>query len=74
MWVRDLRNRFAHYPVTFEPTGSVLNEELKAKLVCRDKTLILDQSFLDATSALFRVVTKDLEEMLLRLRAESLGI
>jgi hypothetical protein len=72
--VRDVRNRFAHYPVTFEPTGSVLNEELNAKLVCRDKTLILDQSFLDATSALFRVVTKDLEEMLLRLRAESLGI
>ncbi len=69
--VRDVRNRFAHYPVTFEPTGSVPNQELHAKLVCRDKTLVLDQAFSDATSALFHLVTKELEEMLLRLRPES---
>jgi len=69
--VRDLRNRFAHYPLTFEPRGSVPNQELHAQLVCRDKTLVLDQAFSDATSALFHLVTKELEEMLPRLRSES---
>jgi hypothetical protein len=69
--VRVLRNRFAHYPVTFERRGSVPNQELHAKLICRDETLILDQAFEDATSELFRSVTNELEEMLLKLRQES---
>ena len=72
--VREVRNRFAHYPVIFERRGSVPNQDLLAKLVCRDKTLILDQAFSNATSELFRSVTIELEEVLLKLRQESCRI
>lgn len=69
--VRDLRNRFAHYPVTFERRGSAPNHDLHAKLVCRDKTLILDQAFSDATSELFSSVGRELAEVLPKLRQRS---
>jgi len=66
--VRKIRNRFAHYPITFNPVGDPPDQKLLAKLVCRDKTLILNQDFFDKYSKLFGTVMTGLEEILQKLR------
>lgn len=66
--VRDMRNRFAHYPISFVPSGAVPNQDLAAHLDCRDKSLVLDQTFFAESSALFSSVGKDLNELFTNLR------
>jgi hypothetical protein len=51
----DLRNRFAHYPITFTIIGQFPNQTLLANLVCSDKEITLDKVFLTETQALFDV-------------------
>lgn len=69
--VRKIRNRFAHYPITFNPVGDPPNQSLSASLVCRDKTILLDVEFLNRYSKLFGDVTGGLEETLERLRGNT---
>lgn len=69
--VRDIRNRFAHYPVTFTPVGNPPNQELSVSLVCTDKELILNNKFFDKYNELFSSVRLEMEEMLKCLKQES---
>ena len=66
--IRKIRNWFAHYPITFKPVGDPPNQNLSARLVCRHKTIILDQEFFDRYSKLFGAVMTELEETLRKLR------
>ena len=66
--IRKIRNRFAHYPITFKPVGDPPNQNLSARLMCRQKTIILDQEFFDRYSKLFGAVMTELEETLRKLR------
>lgn len=66
--VRSIRNRFAHYPITFEPDSESQNPTLTTKLVCRDKTITLDQEFFDHYGKIFAEVMRGLEETLEKLR------
>lgn len=68
--IRDVRNRFAHYPVTFTPIGDPPNQELRASLVGRDKELILDDKFFEEYNPLFSSTLKEMEELFKRLGQE----
>jgi hypothetical protein len=46
--VRDIRNRFAHYPIVFEPSIKDNVRNIIPKLCCRDKTIVLDKTTLDS--------------------------
>jgi len=67
--IRDVRNRFAHYPVTFTPVGDSPNQELRASLVCTDKELILDDKFFEGYNPLFSSTFKEMEGFFKRLGA-----
>lgn len=67
--IRDVRNRFAHYPVTFTPVGDPPNQELRASLVCTDKELILDDKFFEGYNPLFSSTFKEMEGFFKRLGA-----
>ncbi len=69
--LRNLRNRFAHYPVSFFPEQIEGRQTLVAKLVCRDKDIALDQAFFDEADADFRFVQERLQEALAALRGET---
>ncbi len=71
--VRRVRNRFAHYPVSFVPEGDPPNQRLSARLVCRDKTLVLDDEFFRRHSELFTDVMAGLEQTLKNLREGGAG-
>jgi hypothetical protein len=66
--VRELRNDFAHYPVTFEPTGAAPNQTLLPLLVSRRGQLVLDDAFLTQNGQLFGSTLSDLEAVLRALR------
>ena len=68
--IRDVRNRFAHYPVTFTPVGDPPIQELCASLVCGDKELTLDKNFFDEYNPLFSSILAEMEEMLKRLKED----
>lgn len=59
--VRQLRNDFAHYPVTFEPSGEVPNQNLVPVLVSRRGRFILDNAFIQSEGANFTSVMAGLE-------------
>lgn len=45
--VRDVRNRFAHYPITFKPLKGLSGEmDLSMWLECRDKSIELTEEYL----------------------------
>ncbi len=69
--IRDIRNRFAHYPVTFTPLGDPPNQELQATLVCRDKELVLDDKFFGEYNPLFSSALAEMEELFKRLKQEN---
>ncbi|HUU41995.1 MAG TPA: hypothetical protein VMW42_13750, partial [Desulfatiglandales bacterium] len=48
--VRTARNTFAHYPITFKPSGKPPLQDLVPVLMSRETDIILDQSFLDEHS------------------------
>jgi hypothetical protein len=66
--VRVARNRFAHYPITFKPSGKPPSQDLIAVLMSRDIDIALDQSFLDEHSKLLGSVIIQLQEILSKLR------
>lgn len=68
--VRDIRNRFAHYPVTFVPIGDIPNQDLAVHLDCRDETILLDQAFFSEYTDLFNSVGKDMSEIFKNLKEE----
>lgn len=61
--IRDIRNRFAHYPVTFTPIGDMPTQQLRVSLVCRDKELELNDRFFDEYNPLFSTALSQLEEV-----------
>lgn len=67
--IKDIRNRFAHYPVTFEPPIQNFSGELIAKLICRDKEVLLDDSFFRAVDDVVQSVVRTLEEIIASLAA-----
>jgi hypothetical protein len=62
--VKDLRNRFAHYPITFDPTTELPYGRLIPRLVCRDKEVTLDDPSLREFQELFASVRSDLNEVI----------
>lgn len=60
--LRDLRNRFAHYPVSFFPEQTDGGQSLLAKLVCRDKDLVLDDAFLKDFDRRFGTLDLELQQ------------
>jgi hypothetical protein len=62
--VKDLRNRFAHYPITFDPTTELPYGRLIPRLVCRDKEITLDDPSLREFQELFAFVRSSLNEIL----------
>ena len=62
--MKDLRNRFAHYPVSFDPHSGESKERLIARLVCRDKEITLDEPFLKECGELFVSIDQDLQKVL----------
>jgi len=62
--LRDIRNRFAHYPITFAPSSGQNKEKLVAILVCRDKEITLDEVFFKDNEKLFTSVQGELERVL----------
>jgi hypothetical protein len=69
--LRDLRNRFAHYPISFFPERGENGQVLVPKLVCRDKDLPLDKAFFEKADGDFRFVQEGLQEALTALRGET---
>jgi len=61
--VRKVRNRFAHYPVTFEPVGDPPSQKLYTFLACRDKKLKLDKNFFDECNQLFSSLGAEIEKV-----------
>ena len=60
--VRDIRNRFAHYPITFKPGVSPDGEtDLSMWLVCRDQEIELTPEYLEKAGASFAEVQRALE-------------
>jgi hypothetical protein len=59
--VRDVRNDFAHYPVTFVPVGEAPNQSLSPILVSRRGRFLLDEAFLREHEQTFSVVLTGLE-------------
>lgn len=59
--VRELRNDFAHYPVTFEPVGEPPNQTLRPLLVSRRGRFVLDEVFLEEQSKIVGSIFADLE-------------
>ena len=59
--VREVRNDFAHYPVTFEPTGQPPQQNLVPVLISRRGRFALDDAFLKETGTLFGSVMSQLE-------------
>lgn len=68
--LRDLRNRFAHYPVSFFPEQADGGQVLVARLVCRDKDLCLDNLFFDKFDSDLHSVEEDIQKVLTGLREE----
>lgn len=66
--IRDVRNRFAHYPITFTPIGDVPDQDLRVNLVCRDKELELNQEFFDEYEPLFSEAQSEMEAILKQLQ------
>jgi hypothetical protein len=64
--VKDLRNRFAHYPITFDPTTELPYRKLIPRLVCRDKEVTLDDPSLREFQELFASVRSDLDGVIAR--------
>jgi hypothetical protein len=62
--IKDLRNRFAHYPIFFDPSDGESTGRLVAKLVCRDKEITLDDAFFKKCGELFSPVEGDLQKIL----------
>ncbi len=62
--LKDLRNRFAHYPIAFDPSVGSGSEKLTGKLVCRDKEIPLDEAFFRETEELFTSVKGELQRLL----------
>jgi len=71
--LRDFRNRFAHYPISFFPEGGENGQVLVPKLVCRDKDLTLDKAFFEKVDGEFRYVQEGLQEALTALLGETSG-
>jgi hypothetical protein len=61
--VRDLRNRFAHYPVVFDVVKKGENQAFTANLVCRDKEITLDGTFLKLFQDLYKSVYDELRKV-----------
>lgn len=60
--VRDVRNRFAHYPITFKPiTADDGQLDLSMWLVCRDQEIELTPEFLATTGDTISAVQAALE-------------
>ena len=68
--VREVRNDFAHYPVTFEPTGEPPNQTLLPVLVSRRGRFVLDEAFLHEQGENFDSVFRGLEGALKALRPD----
>ncbi|MDP1589951.1 MAG: hypothetical protein Q8M07_19520 [Prosthecobacter sp.] len=60
--IRELRNDFAHYPVTFEPTGDAPNQTLIPLLVSRRGRFVLDNVFLEKQGKIFASTHSTLED------------
>ena len=71
--VRELRNDFAHYPVTFEPVGEPPNQTLRALLVSRRGTFVLEDNFLQKQEATFNHALGSLETAFKALQPEGQG-
>ena len=59
--VKEVRNNFAHYPVTFYPVGEPPNQILEPYLVTHAHNIKLDDQFILATGSLYQSVKQDLE-------------
>jgi hypothetical protein len=62
--VRKIRNRFAHYPITFKPVGNPPNQTFAPLLVCGDRMIELDTAFFVKYQKLFGSVIIGLQEIL----------
>jgi hypothetical protein len=60
-FVRELRNDFAHYPVTFTPVGEPPNQRLQPVLVSRRGRFTLDDAFVTEQATKLDAVFTDLE-------------
>lgn len=67
--LRDVRNRFAHYPISFFPAQGESRQTFVAKLVCRDKDITLDQIFLQTVENNLRSVAEELQKAVTALRS-----
>jgi hypothetical protein len=61
--VRDKRNRFAHDPIVFTPTGEPPDQELVAVLVGHRGEIILDKVFLEETQKLLSETEEEIQKL-----------
>jgi hypothetical protein len=66
--IREIRNRFAHYPIRFDVKGNPPQRIWFAKLVCKDKEIDLTSKYIFDTSASFTNVSSELTTLLVALR------
>lgn len=71
--VRQVRNDFAHYPVTFIPTGDPPDQTLRPVLESRRGSFPLDGEFLDECGKTVHAAYATLEEAVKQLRSTSSG-
>ena len=65
--IREIRNEFAHYPITFEPEGAPPNQSLVPFLTTHARTVRIDGAFLKRQEMIFAEVLDTLEDALKRL-------
>lgn len=68
--VRKIRNKFAHYPIAFEPRGEPPNQTLAVWLVTCGSRIELNDKFIREYSMVFGEVAKTLESGLKQLKGE----
>jgi hypothetical protein len=66
--LRDIRNKFAHYPISFFPETTEGQQTLVPKLVCRDDDLRLDEAFFSDLNKEFAAVAVALRSALSQLQ------
>jgi hypothetical protein len=59
----QVRNKFAHYPISFDPVDASGQQELQAKLICKNEEIVLDNAYLSQLFARVQEAITGLDQL-----------
>jgi len=61
--INQIRNKFAHYPISFDPVYVSGQQELQARLICKNEEIVLDDAYLSRVFSLLQEAITRLDQL-----------